>query len=216
MAIFRDTTGISYRLSEIIKNARKRIVIISPFLKFNNRIKELLEDADSRGIEILVIHGKKELKPEEYEWLESLAFVKTGFLQNLHAKCYMNENEALLASMNLYEFSQVNNYEMGVSVSLRRDRVLYEAIRKESVRLVRVSKPLDGYCIRCKIRLPSNLAEPYCEKHFKTWQKFKNGEYPEKYCHACGKKHVTTMNEPLCPECSANDKDELKLAASRS
>ena len=62
-----------------------------------------------------VIYGKNELRPEENNWLRSMDSIKTGFLQDLHAKCYMNEEEALVTSMNLYEYSQVNNYEMGIS-----------------------------------------------------------------------------------------------------
>ena len=41
MAEFLTTTGVSYRLEEIIKSATERLVIISPFLRVNERIKEL-------------------------------------------------------------------------------------------------------------------------------------------------------------------------------
>ena len=34
------------------------------------------------------------------------------FSKNLHAKCYLNEKKMIITSMNLYEFSQVNNREM--------------------------------------------------------------------------------------------------------
>lgn len=33
---------------------------------------------------------------------------------NVHAKCHYNENYLLIASMNLYEYSEINNREMGV------------------------------------------------------------------------------------------------------
>ena len=41
MAEFLTTSGISFRLEEIIKDAQERLVIISPFLKIDRRIKEL-------------------------------------------------------------------------------------------------------------------------------------------------------------------------------
>ena len=47
MAKFLTTTGVSYRLEEIIKGASERLVIISPFLRINERIKELLADKGS-------------------------------------------------------------------------------------------------------------------------------------------------------------------------
>ncbi len=44
MAEFYTTTGISHHLEEIIKNAEERLWLISPYLKVNNRLKELLEE----------------------------------------------------------------------------------------------------------------------------------------------------------------------------
>ena len=93
MAEFLTTTGVSYRLEEIIKSATERLVLISPFLRVNERIKELLEDKDRLKIDVRVIYGKNELQPEENNWLESMTSIRTSFCKNLHAKCYLNENE---------------------------------------------------------------------------------------------------------------------------
>ena len=90
-----------------------------------------------------VIYGKNEpVRPEENNWLRSMTSIKTGFLQNLHAKCYMNENEALLTSMNLYTvFTDKQQLEMGaIIVSRDQDPELYEEIKEESMRLVRASE----------------------------------------------------------------------------
>ena len=144
MAEFLTTTGISYRLEEIIKSANERLIIISPYLKVNPRIKELLEDKDRLKIDVRVIYGKNELQPEEKRWLASMTSIRTGFRKNLHAKCYLNENEALLTSMNLYEFSQVNNDEMGILVSRAEEPELYEKVKEESIRLVRASECIRG------------------------------------------------------------------------
>ena len=142
MAKFLTTTGVSYQLEEIIKDAKERLVLISPFLRVNERVKELLEDKDRLKIDVRVIYGKNELQPEENNWLESMTSIRTSFCKNLHAKCYLNENEALLTSMNLYEFSQVNNNEMGLLVSKEKERELYEEIYEESMRIVRVSEEI--------------------------------------------------------------------------
>ena len=139
MAKFLTTTGISYRLEEIIKTAEERLVLISPFLRVNERIKELLEDKDRLKMDVRVIYGKNQLQPEENNWLESMASIRTSYCKNLHAKCYLNENEALLTSMNLYEFSQVNNNEMGILISREEEPGLYGEVWKEAQRIVRVS-----------------------------------------------------------------------------
>ena len=142
MAQFLTTTGVSYRLEEIIKGAKERLVIISPFLRINERIKELLEDKNRMKIDVRVIYGKSELRPEENNWLGSMDSIRTSICNNLHAKCYLNENEALLTSMNLYEFSQVNNNEMGILITRDEEQALYEEIKEESMRLVRVSEEI--------------------------------------------------------------------------
>ena len=139
MAEFLTTTGISYRLEEIIKSAEERLMLISPFLKVNPRIKELLEDKNRMKIDVRVIYGKNELQPEENNWLESMSSIKTSFCKTLHAKCYLNENQALITSMNLYEYSQINNYEMGLLVTREEDRELYDKIYEESRRILRAS-----------------------------------------------------------------------------
>ena len=142
LARFLTTTGVSYQLEEIIKGAEERLVIISPFLRINERIKSLFEDRDRMKIDIRVVYGKSELQPEEISWLESMDSIRTSFCKNLHAKCYLNENRALLTSMNLYEFSQVNNYEMGVLVGREDEPELYDEIFQETMRIVRGSEEI--------------------------------------------------------------------------
>ena len=140
MAEFLNTTGVSYHLERVIRNANERLVIISPFLKINPRIKELLEEKDRAKIDIRVVYGKNELRPEENNWLESVASIRTSYRQHLHAKCYMNEEQAILTSMNLLEFSQHNNDEMGILVSRQDDPGLFEEIRKEAQRILQASE----------------------------------------------------------------------------
>ena len=140
MAKFLSTTGVSHELEELIKSAEERLVLISPFLRVNQRIRDLLADKERMKIDMRVVYGKSELSPEQSEWLLSTPSIRTSYCANLHAKCYLNEKKALLTSMNLYEFSQVNNIEMGVLVDRTTDETLYEAILEEALRIVRGSE----------------------------------------------------------------------------
>ena len=106
MAKFLNTSATSYFLEELIKNARDRLILISPFLQLNNRIKELLADKNRLKIDVRIVYGKDKLQIDEIEWLNELAFVRTSFLQNLHAKCYISEDMCIITSMKLYEFSE--------------------------------------------------------------------------------------------------------------
>jgi phosphatidylserine/phosphatidylglycerophosphate/cardiolipin synthase-like enzyme len=136
---FLNTSATNYFLEELIKTASDRLILISPFLRVNERIKELLEDKNRLKIDVRLVYGKNELQPEEINWLKDLTFIRTSFCKNLHAKCYLNEESCIITSMNLYEFSQVNNNEMGVFFSRTEDTDLYRESFEEAQRIIRIS-----------------------------------------------------------------------------
>lgn len=139
MAKFLNTSATNYFLEELIKDARDRLILISPFLKLNDRMRELLADKNRLKIDVRIVYGKSELQPEEINWLKDLSYIRTSFCKNLHAKCYMNEEMAIITSLNLYEFSQVNNNEMGVLIRRNDDAELYKDAYEESQRIIRIS-----------------------------------------------------------------------------
>ena len=139
MAKFLNTSATNYFLEELIKDAKDRLILISPFLKLNDRIRELLADKNRLKIDVRIVYGKSELQPEEINWLKELTYIRTSFCKNLHAKCYLNEELCIVTSLNLYEFSQVNNNEMGVLISRATDPDLYRDAYEEAQRLIRVS-----------------------------------------------------------------------------
>jgi phosphatidylserine/phosphatidylglycerophosphate/cardiolipin synthase-like enzyme len=100
----------------------------------------LLQDKDRMKIDVRLVYGKSELAPQEINWLRSLEFVRTSFCQNLHAKCYINEQAAIITSMNLYDFSQVNNNEMGVFIERNSEPDLYRECFEEAQRLIRIGE----------------------------------------------------------------------------
>jgi phosphatidylserine/phosphatidylglycerophosphate/cardiolipin synthase-like enzyme len=140
MAKFLNTSATNYHLEELIKGARDRLILISPFLKLNDRIKELLADKDRLKIDVRIVYGKSELAPAEIEWLKALSFVRTSFCKNLHAKCYVSEEACIVTSLNLYEFSMVNNNEMGVLITRAQDVDLYREAYEEAQRIIRISE----------------------------------------------------------------------------
>ena len=140
MAKFLNTSGTNYHLEELIKTARDRLILISPFLKLNDRMKELLADKDRLKIDVRIVYGKSELAPAEIEWLKALTYVRTSFCKNLHAKCYLSESACIVTSLNLYEFSMVNNNEMGVLIDRLSDVDLYRDAYEEAQRIIRISE----------------------------------------------------------------------------
>jgi len=232
MAKFLNTTGISYHLEELIKGTKDRLILISPYLQFNDRIKEHIKNLNIQKRDIRIIYRENKLQLEENNWLESQLGVRTSFNKNLHAKCYINENEAIITSMNLYEFSQQNNNEMGIYISKEQDPDLYSATYDEAQRLLTISeeirvtvkkvtadtpskteakkteaissktsvrKKLTGYCIRTGVEIPFSLDKPMSYDAYKSWSKYEDRDFKEKYCHFSGEPSFgeTSYNKPI-------------------
>ena len=239
MAKFYIRKGIVRHLENIIEEAEEELILISPYIKADDEIKRLLRNK-TRATSIYVIYGKKELNSREKDFFDGIG-VKTSFLKDLHAKCYLNEKKALLTSMNLYKYSQENNDEMGILVSREDDRKLYLEIYDQAMNWKTASsqvaidkndktksesrkartkpgpapeKPTDGFCIRCIDVLPANTAQPYCKSCFRSWNRFKNKAYEEKYCHTCGNEHAASFGKPVCPACYRKYKDMFVFATS--
>ncbi len=200
MVKFLNTTGISYELERIIKEANKEVTLISPYLKVNQRIRELLEDQDRMKIDIRLVYRNRELQVEESNWLGSMSSIRTSLCKSLHAKCYLNEQQALITSMNLYEFSQVNNDEMGLLVSKDEEPDLYDEIYGECRRIIRKSE---------EVRVTVSKVEPSedVEKPVSPQPSVRKGSasvavLPEKgFCLRC--KEVIPFNPslPYCERC---------------
>jgi len=139
VAKFLNTSATNYFLEELIKDAKDRLILISPYLKLNDRVKELLADKNRLKIDVRIVYGKSELQPAEISWLREQTYIRTSFCKNLHAKCYLNEELCIVTSLNLYEFSQVNNNEMGILVRRGEDAELYRDAYEEAQRIIRIS-----------------------------------------------------------------------------
>ena len=90
MAKFLNTTGVSYHLEELIKGTRERLILISPYLQFNERIKEHLNNLNIQKRDIRIIYRENKLQLDENNWLEKQIGVRTSICKSLHAKCYLN------------------------------------------------------------------------------------------------------------------------------
>ena len=65
----------------------------------------------------------------------------------------------------------------------------------------RLLEPNFGICIRCGTQIPFNQNKPLCISCFKSWNRFRNMSYEEKFCHACGISNPSSMSKPFCLDC---------------
>jgi len=216
MADFLTTSGISYNIENIILNAKQELFLVSPYLQISKTLYERLKDASANGVEITIVFGKDQLNKDERKSLESIKNIKLLFFKNLHAKCYFNEESMVITSMNMYEFSEKNNREMGILITQNLDKTIFEKAKAEVNSIISSAENSftntknnskqnkNGHCIRCNEKIELNSQKPYCSSCYNSWAFFDNYNFEEKFCHCCGKKEYSTMSKPLCYNCFKN------------
>lgn len=113
MAKFLNTQGLSEWIPRIIDETEKELIIITPYMQLSDKIYNALLEANKRGVETIIVYRNK-LSDIDRSKLLAIDNLNLMHQSNLHAKCFYNEKYLLIASMNLYEFSEKNNREMGV------------------------------------------------------------------------------------------------------
>lgn len=145
---------------------------------------------------------KSNLNRNEEDLLYRLDNLELYYLDNLHAKCYFNEENMIISSMNMYEYSEKNNREMGVLLNSRKDKSVYDAAVEETIALIKMSEPKKrarnntaktadplseyGFCIRTGEKIPFNPEKPFSYEAFQTWAVYGNPNFKERYCHLTG------------------------------
>ena len=239
MAEILSTTAITSEIEKLLKEGRgEKVILITPYIKMSDRFRRRIEDLDKFQTPVFIIVREGENHDaSNVSFLQELDNVNLKTIRNLHAKCYINHKTAILASMNLYEFSQENNIELGIKIDKESDIELFNQIEDEVQEILRGSnpfeyeikkvsssknrsngfgkpkyypksdnkqKPKSGFCIRCGKPIDFDIKHPLCDKCYPIWAKYKDENFPEKVCHACGKavpSHKSSYKKPVCYNC---------------
>lgn len=200
MPKYLRTSGISANVEELIREARERLYIISPYLKLSDHIKELFNDKEREKVEVRIVFGKQELNPSELTFLQNLRYVRLYFSKNLHAKCYLNEKKMIICSMNLYEFSQQNNREMGILIERENeaDKQVYEDAWKD-IESIRNNATDFAYVEAPKKTKGESEWKPFENPVFKKKTEFKSKPLTG-YCIRTGVNIPFNIDKPLSAE----------------
>jgi hypothetical protein len=263
MAKFLSGSALNAALEKILDTAQERLILISPYIKLHNRVKSALTAHQKNpSLEIVVVFGKNEdnvsksMSRSEVDFFCDFPNIKVLYAEHLHAKYYANELDALITSMNLYEYSQNQNIEAGIlmeykilgSNSLDYDasdffqrvidqaKIVFQSVPefektnlgfskkyiksniqtdnreamfgdKKAIKDVAPSSTAAnankatkmGFCIRTGASIPFNPKRPMSDEAHKSWSKFSNPDYAEKFCHFSGEPSngETTFAKPI-------------------
>lgn len=130
-----ETTSQSIEIEKLITNSNEFTLIVSPYIKINSRLKPKLAECFKRNKGNILLYREDSLKSNEKIWFTTFKNVTLLPIKNLHAKCYLNETTALITSMNLYDYSQINNHEIGIK--------LLKEIDSDKIEMVKLLKYIE-------------------------------------------------------------------------
>lgn len=213
MAEFLHTTHEIYsRLDEMIREASRFIVIVSPFISFEGQQLVLLKKAAEKGVQIRIVYRLDNTETERnLNELSDFPSIKILGCPELHAKIYATEDVAIISSKNLTARTTVYSVEVGILYEVGEEfyDMLIQTVNDigaiptteilfDNTEQQRGGEQL-GYCIRCGMKgIKLNKDYPFCTECFEEWNKHRNYSCVENFCHFCGKKaEGITYNKPV-------------------
>jgi len=215
MAKYLTNKETQVALERLIRNSEQKLILVSPYIKLSNSFLSQLKSQAENGVSVKILFRKEQVTSEEISRLYTIKNVELKFTEDLHAKCYFNEKEMIITSLNLLTTS-VNNWEMGILVNKNEDKDIFsDALRDlkiifnnsvsptQSIMPIYVTSPKkspkqintktifgqnakDGYCIRCGEGIRFNRERPLCRECYKSWSEWEDAEYLESFCHYTG------------------------------
>ena len=213
-------------LLRIVREARQRLTLVSPYNRHWGHLKREVAAAQRRGVAVAAYYRAEDpAQAPEYEGASVFP------VRMLHAKIYANEKVALVTTMNLLETSAAYSREVGFLVrdpKLRRQideyvQSLADAAADPAAALsgsvppraasrpamATVQTPTDiaqiiavsGFCIECGTAKEFNARLPLCSGCYSRYGR--NSRH--KICHRCGEEYPARVSDPLCRNCSISD-----------
>lgn len=219
---FLQQRALEAAIENVIATATDYLFVVSPYVKIADALRVSLHAAKRRGVRSVLLCREGHPKDAATAQLVHQLFSQVLEVPSLHAKCYVNRSTAVVASLNLYEFSS-QNLEMGIAISHTNpmfNQVLCAVRDYAGVATRRPAPPKaspapaappapavaapapTAHCIRCATQIARNPARPLCTTCFRSWAEYENVTYVEKHCHGCGSPTTgITFARPLCRTC---------------
>lgn len=146
MAKFITGKELEDAVYDIIFNAKKELLIVSPYIKLDDYFRKKLFDKHLGNAEtkITIVFGKnkshiqKSLNLSDFEYFKRFPNISIVYVPNLHAKYFANEKQGIITSINLYDYSFKNNIEYAVlsdSKLLEMDKI-YKEVKEKTWEIV--------------------------------------------------------------------------------
>ncbi len=183
MAKYLTNKETQATLERIIIRAEKKLILISPYIKMTNTMFARLKSAAEKGVMIKIIYRENKVDSNELIKLNSIKNISLKSTNDLHAKCYFNEKEMIITSLNLLDSSE-KNWEMGIHIDRTNDKEIYEDALNDALTISSNSHIVPSSIVTelngKSESKPIAKFEEYDEDKLKIeWHKFLQKNYPK-------------------------------------
>ena len=212
MSHFLNREKFNFWIPKLITQADEEVILIVPYIKTSETVFNALKKADKDNKRIVIIYRENKLNDTEKEKLLTLKNLDLLHHPNIHCKCYYNGDLLIIGSMNLYEYSEQNNREMGVIFSCSEDDTIekkYDVDYFEYDDLLSIEEPLkeirqivNGATLEKKSKITT-------EKGFKLLSIQTDFELALKHCEIFNKHFGNKVFRPILDEKAMSEGLEL-------
>lgn len=202
MVDFLNKDAAYAKIVSIVDKATNKVVLITPYIRMSDDFFARLKYKDSKGMKTVVVCRGKDLASEVKSKLKQLRHLELRSDEDLHAKCFYNEDLMVITSLNLLEHSQQHNREMGVLISLSEDETVFKEALSEAHYIVNSAKKDSAIksVFEAIGRDAKSLVDSQVENRPKRTgrRKSTNGQG---FCIRCGERIAYDVKTPYCPGC---------------
>lgn len=153
MAQYLNTQAAYSEIENIVNRAEHTLVIMSPYIQISRTLlQKIFHASEHRNIDISLICRKNDIKPEEMDALNRITRLELFDLPNMHANCIYNEKSMVITSLNLFDYSQINNRDMGVLITLEKDAAAFMSAVNESEYMMQLGTLVKANMILARVR----------------------------------------------------------------
>lgn len=153
MVQYLNTQGAYAEIENIVNRAENALVIISPYIQINRTLlQKIFHASEHRAINVSLICRKDDIKPEEMDALNKITRLELFDLPNLHANCIYNEKTMVITSLNLFDYTQINNRDMGALISADKDPAAFMSAVHETEYMMQLATLVKANMILARTR----------------------------------------------------------------
>jgi hypothetical protein len=164
MVQYLNTQAAYSEIENIVNRAENTLVMMSPYIQINRTLlQKIFHASEHRSINVSLICRKQDIKPEEMDALNKITRLELFDLPNLHANCLYNEKTMVITSLNLFDYSQINNRDMGALLSIEKDPQAFVSAVRETEYMMQLATLVKANMILARTRrepvaVPSGVA----------------------------------------------------------